>query len=215
MMGIPRDTKRITYSSEIRAMKHVSLSEEQRAVVVGSLLGDANLCGNWSETNYRLQIRHSEKQSEYVAWKYQQLQSIVLTPPKLYEKTRCVHFRTVSHPTLTNIHSMFYQEGKKIISPKICEQLSNPLVIAVWFMDDGNARIENEKLYGFHLNTQSFTENENMLLAEALNKNWGIECRLHKNKKHKRLYIGGMKNYSNFRRVIRPYILPSLAYKLG
>ena len=213
-MGIPRETKRITYSSEIRALKHVQLDEKQRAVVIGSLLGDANLCANWSKTNYRLQIRHSEHQSEYVRWKYEQLKQIVTTPPKVYEKTNCVHFRTISHPVLTELREVFYPNGKKILTKQVVHHISDPLVVAVWFMDDGNVCRHEDVVYGYHLNTQSFTETENRMLVELFKSIWGLGCRVQKNNGYYRLYFG-KQGVNDFKALVEPHVIPSMQYKLG
>ncbi len=69
-MVIPRGGKRITYSSEIRKLKSVSFSEEQKSIVLGSLLGDGSLTKAWSGSskNYRFAITHSIKQEDYIKW---------------------------------------------------------------------------------------------------------------------------------------------------
>lgn len=213
-MGIPRETKRITYSSEIRAMKHVVLSGIQQAIVVGSLLGDANLCANWSKTNYRMQVRHSQHQEEYVWWKYNQLKEIVITPPKVYEPTRCVHFRTVSHPTLTVLHKIFYSHGKKMITAEMQHFIEDPVVVAVWFMDDGNVCRHNNNVYGYHLNTQSFSQSENQSLQTVFGAVWGLRCTVQKNNGYYRLYFGA-EEADDFRALIQPHIIPTMRYKLG
>ena len=79
MKAIPREAGRITYSTEIRNLKNIKIDDFQKAVIIGSILGDGNLNGNWSKTNYRLKISHSVKQSEYVWWKYEILKDLVLT----------------------------------------------------------------------------------------------------------------------------------------
>lgn len=60
-MAIPREAGRVTYSTNIRALKRIPMSELQ-SLITGSLLGDVCLHENWSKTNYRLQVRHSKDQ---------------------------------------------------------------------------------------------------------------------------------------------------------
>ena len=56
-----------------------SLTERQRAIIIGCMLGDGAMrCKN----NALLEINHSFKQKDYVDWKYQQFKNIVATPPK-------------------------------------------------------------------------------------------------------------------------------------
>jgi hypothetical protein len=215
MMVIPREAKKITYSTNIRALKQQPLSAYQKAVAIGSLLGDACVASNWSKTNYRLQIRQSKAQEAYVTWKYQIFSDFVLTPPQHYARTQSVWFRTISHPDITELHKMFYREGKKIIPTDIAQWLKDPHVVAIWFMDDGNiVRNESGGVRGYHLNTQSFTRAENQALCILFKKVLGIECTVHKNNGYSRLYIGAQ-HHKLFADLVRSHILPSLEYKIG
>ncbi len=213
-MAIPREAGRITYSTNIRAMKRIPITDIQRAIVVGSILGDACLSSNWSKTNYRLQIRHSKDQEAYVNWKYENIKEFVLTAPQHYERTRSVWFRTISHPDFSSMYRLFYKDGKKIVPDSIAQLIAEPITMAVWFMDDGNARKENEKVCAYHLNTQSFSFEENQLLQTMLRKVWNVDSSIQLNHGYFRLYIG-VKDMSVFREIIRPFILPSLQYKIG
>ena len=85
-MVIPREAGRITYSANIRKMKRMQLDEYQKAVIIGTILGDAYLEANWSKTNYRMGVRHSVDQKEYAQWLYEILKPLVLTPPQYYGK---------------------------------------------------------------------------------------------------------------------------------
>lgn len=210
---IPREARRITYSTQIRDLKKtLSLSDFQRAVVIGSILGDGHLSSNWSKTNYRLDIIQSNKQKAYVMWKYQILKDWTLSRPNYYLKNNSVRFRTVSHPELTALRGVFYNGKIKIIPQNILEFIS-PITLAVWFMDDGNIRRDNGKVYGYYLNTHSFTEQENHKLAKALQKRFGIRCLVLKNKGKHRLYIGTHRKL--FASVIQDIVISSLQYKLS
>ncbi len=214
-MVIPREAGRITYSANIRSMKRIPLDEYQKAVITGSILGDAYLEANWSKTNYRLGIRHSKDQEAYVGWLYGVLKPLVLTPPQHYDRTRSVWFRTISHPELSELQKVFYREGKKVIPKTITQYLSNPVTIAVWFMDDGNVVSRKGKTCGYHLNTQSFSEKENQLLAEAMNALYGIRCTLERNHRYYRLAIYQQWSRNAFAALIREHLLPSMVYKIG
>jgi len=215
MKVIPREAKRITYSTKIREMKNISLTNFQKAVIVGNILGDGCLCENWSKTNYRLKINHSVKQKEYIFWKYEILKNIVLSEPKIYKPTQAVGFRTISHPELTSLWEMFYRDKRKIIPKNIKEFLKDPIVLAVWFMDDGNVRkSKNNTVYGFHINTQSFTFEENEMLVKALKDNFGIVCAIHKNKGKHRIYVLAQSKRI-FASTIIKHTIPSMYYKFG
>lgn len=214
-MAIPREAGRITYSTNIRNLKRIKINEMQRALIVGSVLGDACLEENWSKTNYRLQVRHSKDQEKYVQWKYEILKDFVLTPPQYYSRTRSMWFRTISHPDLSELRDVFYRDRKKIIPSDINILIDNPLVMAVWFMDDGNVRRKNGELSGYNLNTQSFSKEENEKLRDALEFVYGIHCRVENNHRYYRLGIYNRESMVIFADIVREHMIPSLTYKIG
>lgn len=213
-MVIPREAGRITYSTEIRNLKKLALNDVQIAVVIGSILGDGCLCDNWSKTNYRLKISHSVKQSEYLLWKYDILKSLILSKPSIYDKTKSITIRTISHSELSVLRNAFYKMNKKIIPKNIEAYIKNPLTVAVWFMDDGNIRKIKEKIYGYYLNTQSFSLSENKVLIDALNSNFGINSMVMKNRGKYRIYIGA-EGKIQFSQLIRDLVIKPMKYKLG
>lgn len=216
MRTIPREARRITYSTKIRNLKQrLSLNDEQKAVVIGSVLGDGTLAENWSKTNFRLKISHSIHQNEYILWKYEMLREWFLSEPSYYEKTKSVTIRTVSHQELTAFRKIFYQENRKIIPENIVTLIRNPITIAVWFMDDGNCIRRNGKIIGFHINTQSFTLEEHYLLVQALQEAYGLEMRLEGN--HNKYRLAAYHRYARekLRNIITPFILPSMQYKIS
>jgi len=208
MRIIPREAGGITYLIK----KSESFSPRQRDLIIGTLLGDGTLEKTRAGKNYCLKIQHSIKQSELVFWKYRQLQNFVLAPPKQQAVNQSLRFRTISHHELKEFQEMFYPKGKKI-APINIEEMLNPFVLSVWFMDDGNKRIEYGKLQGFHLNTQSFSVKENERLKSAIYKNFGIKCFLQGNHGKIRLYVGA-ESRDAFRKLIGDLVIPSLQYKL-
>ena len=215
-MAIPREAGRITYSTKIREMKKISLSEYQKAVLIGTIFGDACLNGNWSKTNYRLQVRQSKDQEAYVEWKYNVFKNLILTPPQYYKTTNSVWFRTISHPDITKMYNMFYQNGRKVVPIEMLHTLlENPLSVAVWFMDDGNLIRKKGIVRGYHLNTQSFSEEENMLLSKGFASIHGISCSVERNHQYYRLAIYKKSSREHFVEMIKDHILPPMRYKIG
>ena len=125
-----------------------SLTERQKAIIIGSLLGDGTMrC----KTNALLEINHSIKQSEYVDWKYNELKKLVSSKPhKRFGNAGRIAYRftTKSLPELTKIYREFYADGRKIVPNGL---KIHPLSLAVWFMDDG-CKSHN----AVYLNTQKF-----------------------------------------------------------
>ncbi len=182
-----------------------SLTENQRSLIIGSLLGDGAMrC----KANALLEINHSHDQKEYVDWKYQQLANLVRTPPKLRKGngTRIAYrFTTLSLPQLTPYYWAFYSEKRKIV-PRV---VLTPLTLAVWFMDDGC-----KSYRALYLNAQQFNLEYQELLISLLKEQWGIQASLNRDKQYHRIRIA-VGSVQGFKEVVDPHILPQLAYKLS
>ncbi|MEK7121938.1 MAG: hypothetical protein AAB857_04510 [Patescibacteria group bacterium] len=215
-MVIPREARRITYSTEIRNLKKsLSLSDYQKSVVIGTLLGDGSLAANWSKTNFSLQVAHSVKQKTYILWKYGILKDWILSKPRYYSRNNSITIKTISHPEISQLAMLFYPHGRKVMPDNIKELIHDPIILAVWYMDDGNIIKRNGTVYGYHLNTQSFGKRENIILSQALNDVYGIESMLELNHGRYRLRIMKKKSRNKFQGIIRKYILPEMEYKLS
>ncbi|HEY4487468.1 MAG TPA: hypothetical protein VI483_01745 [Candidatus Paceibacterota bacterium] len=214
---IPRESRRITYSSEIRALKLVPFSSEQLSIVKGSLLGDGCLHTAWPGTskNYVFSKMHSIKQKEYIYWVYEKMQPFVRQLPRPYEPTQSIRLRTISHSELTTLMSLFYRDGKKILPLEIENFISDSLVLAVWFMDDGNIVRREGQVKGYHLNTQSFGLAEHERLIEAFGRIHGIHANIEKNNRYYRLSIFQRASREKFHDLVSQHVIPSMQYKLG
>src|SRR5438093_6324854 len=181
-----------------------SLSEVQREIIVGSLLGDGSMrC----KTNALLEINHSFRQAGYVDWKFRHLADLVRTPPKVRAsngKRLAYRFVTRSLTELTPYFRMFYATGKK----RVPELELTPLVLAVWFMDDG-CRSRSS----VYLNTQQFDDASQQRLLRQLREQWGIAASLNRDKSYHRIRIS-VEGTARLRELIEPLVLPELRYKL-
>jgi hypothetical protein len=181
-----------------------SLSERQKAIIVGCLLGDGTMrC----KTNALLEINHSIKQREYVEWKYSQLRDLVRTKPhKRFGNAGRIAYRftTRSLPQLTDVYKEFYSNGKKIIPDNLKIQ---SLSLAVWFMDDGCKSYQ-----ALYLNTQKFKVNEQERLSAMLKEQFDIATTLNKDKQYYRLRIA-VSSVKRFKDIVKPYLLPMFCYK--
>jgi hypothetical protein len=165
----------------------MNLSEEEKSIIIGSLLGDGHLERNG--VHFRLQITHSIKQKSYLLWKMRKLKRLISGKIYIY-KSSC-RFRTKTLPIFDKFERMFYVNGVKRVPSEIHSILEDKLALAVWFMDDGNIRKMGDKVYGYYLNTQSFGYKDNVKLAKAFYKVYGWKVLLLKNKNNIRLYIPG------------------------
>jgi len=195
----------------------MELTERQKAIIVGAILGDSNLEKRWK--NPRLRFAHSVIQKEYVLWKYRELQSIASKEPrcvkeaywkngKVYESWQ---FGTRALLELMYYWNIFCSTGIKIIPTSISHILIHPLSLAVWLMDDGYKRNDCN---AFRLNTDAFSFAEQQLLQSALDKNFGIQSKLHKKGKYWNIYIPETSVFQ-FVELVREYIIPSMKYKIA
>ncbi len=196
--------------------KKLSLSDRQKEILIGMILGDGHLEKLYTPELSRLKVEHSYKQKEYVNWLYNEFKNWVRTKPK--EKTKKVWgkvhknygFCTYGHRLLGNYQSDFYSEKKKVIPDKLFKSITS-LSLAVWFMDDGSIKSNRHK--GIFLNTQSFIQKDVKKLQNVLQNKFGISSTTRKDGLNEQIYLGG-KSGEEFIKLIKPYIIPSLVYKI-
>ena len=193
------------------------ISSREEAIIIGTILGDSHLA--MLKTDARLEMMHSEKQKEYLFWKYRELSSFVSARShrveivdRRFRKTYVEwKFSTKMHPLFTNLRKQFYPRGRKIVPRNISKLLVSPLSLAVWFMDDGGRRNDS---YGLFLNTLSFTKTEHELLRACLSKRFSLDSRLHWVQDGYRIYIPSA-SAQRFCEIVYPHIIPSMQYKLS
>jgi len=182
-----------------------SLSNIQKQVILGSILGDGYMR---KKTNAHLQITHSYKQKDYVDWKYKILKNFVSSVPKKYDGNAGrvgYRFFTNSIPELTTFYDIFYQNKEKIIPINL---ILTPLILAVWYMDDG-CRSYNAS----YLNTQMFNQESQMNLMNSL-RAIGLNSHLNKDKIYQRIRIT-TESTKIFFRMIKKFVIPSMYYKIS
>lgn len=186
-----------------------SLSQLQKSVIIGSILGDGYIRILPGRSEAFLEINHSIKAKEYVDWKYSVLRNICQSPPKeriIDNKRTAYRFFTRQNPELTELLGLFYLNKKKII-PKNLKL--DPVILAVWFMDDGS-KCRN---YDVYLNCQQFANGDQKKLLNAL-REMGLRARLNKDKKYYRIRFF-KESVSRLNEIIYPHIVPSMRYKLS
>ena len=194
----------------------LSLSKRQKEILIGMILGDGHLEKLYTPEIGRLKVEHSYKQREYVDWLYEEFKDWVRTKPKrklkkVWNKIHCNYgFSTYGHRLLGYFQKEFYRERKKVIPSSLIKNIT-PLVLAVWYMDDGSIKSNRHK--GIFLNTQSFNDCDVRKLQKILENKFGILSSTRKDEKGEQIYIGG-KLGEKFVNVIRPYIIPSMRYKI-
>nr|YP_009367550.1 putative LAGLIDADG homing endonuclease [Pseudoneochloris marina]ARK14538.1 putative LAGLIDADG homing endonuclease [Pseudoneochloris marina] len=218
------------------------LTQFEEAVFLGHLLGDGHIQKRGQ--SFRSKISHSIKQKEYVEWKYEKLKRLCDQnhPPKLVINKKAneqnYFFYLQSGKYLKKYHDLFYQpylwtssvedktanvvqkiKYRKTITPALIEALpSDPLLLAVWFLDDGSSR---KDVFSGKLATQGFSKEEQFLLQMYLLKNFGIKTQLVLNSRQKKQYYLSIpskgSHFSNFVKLISPFVnqIESMKYKIS
>ncbi len=204
-------------TKEIREQKReLKLTDRQRAIIVGLILGDGHLETQDKGKTYRLKVEHAESQGDYVHWLFNELREwIPATEP--YVKVRAngernVGFNTYSHASLRFYGHQFYEKKKRI--PRMIAKLIEPISIAVWYMDDGSRKSARHHTYNIH--TLGYSKEDLELLQDMFKKKFGIEAVMHRQKeKYWRLYIPS-ESATSFGVLIDEYVRPikSMAHKL-
>jgi len=119
------------------------LTPEQRELIMGSLLGDGWMQAT-SEASARFAEGHSLAQEDYLLWKYEILKPYagsVRTGSKTVGTNVFLSksFTTSSCPQLRPFYDLFYPAPeRKRKFPENLPSLMTPLMLAVWYMDDGS-----------------------------------------------------------------------------
>jgi len=185
-----------------------SLTQLQKSVIIGTILGDGYVRIIPKRKNALLEINHSIKEKKYVEWKYSVLRNLVKSPPKL-RKTNgnrvAYRFYTKQLPELTKLYRLFYRNNKKIIPPNL---ILNRVILAVWYMDDGS-KCGNSN---FYFNTQQYSLDDQKKLINKLEK-IGLKAKLNKDKNYWRIRLVS-KSIERFKQLVGDIIIPSMLYKI-
>ena len=205
--------------------KYVPLSDQAKAIILGSILGDGSLKIQNKYFNANIQIRHSEIQKEYLLWKAQVLQeiggdrSVGVQEADGYSKNKKWRFQSLRTPALTELHHLTYSHNRLRIKRTWLNQMT-ALSLAVWWCDDGS-------LIGYGARkgvfcTDGFDKASVEILARYLGVVWNVRAIVApvgrkqggKQEQYWRLWIRSQEELKKFLRIILPYIpVPSMLSK--
>lgn len=199
--------------------ENIALSQEQKQVILGGLLGDAY----FNKSRRIIRFSHSLKQEEYLEWKYSFFNADDVS--KFYYRQYEKGYKNKSFEVKNVNHKMddlfdflkkylYSNHGRKKISLKYLKQLT-PLGLAIWWMDDGCLSIHKGNRYG-KLCTECFNYEEHILLQKYFKETWDIDVdiKLEKNKYYfLRFNVTALKKLIS---IIYQYVTmcPSMIYKI-
>lgn len=191
------------------------LSDVQREMLIGILLGDACLETQNAGRTYRLKVEQGAGHRDYVNHLYEVLRDWVLSPPRTkLGKTKGVStlnlaFQTISHEELAEFGELFYERRRKIV-PSGIDDLLTARGLAYWYMDDGSMKSSESK--GVLFNTHAYREDEIERLISVLAR-FGLDAHKRHQTDGTQIYVSG-RSYESFVELVDPYMIEAMRYKV-
>jgi len=210
----PKNLTKYRFSKGIKCSRYdkLEITEEQRQVILGSILGDGYIgIDSKIAKAARMAIKHSIKQKKYVEYKYSILENLCkkLTIDKRRDERfinpdyEMVSFRTMSHPIFTEYMNKFYKNRKKRIHEEIFS--ISGLGLAIWFMDDGYLDHKTVKFA-----TNCFTIEDLETIQKMFYTKFNIEITIQK----KHTIRIRQNSTAKFVNIISPFLIESMYYKI-
>jgi len=221
----------------------MKLNQEQKDLLIGTLLGDGNLQSNTKGQTWRYRALHKAKHKEYLDHKYSVLETLCSSPPsfqKIFDDRTPISsqarnkakaqknyerwfFNTRLDDCFRHYGNLFYtldQKTNLMIKdvPKTIELFLTPKAIAYWYMDDGALKWKG-KSNAMRICTESFSEEGVNRLQNALKNRYGIET-TKVTKTNNNVFVGyrigiNEANSTKFRELIQPYLIDCMKYKVS
>lgn len=198
------------YKNNHKTILKFNFNQEQ--VLIGSILGDGCIQLRYKRC-YSYIEAHCLKQEKYLLWKNSFLNFYMgYTKHKLAKEGKQANIYK-SNISFKKYYNLFYPNGKKIVTKEILDMLEL-LGLAVWFMDDGNYNYWNKTI---RIATLGFNLKENKIIQSYLKNKHNLKCGFEKRIKINTKYFlsFNQSETKKFIEVIKPYIIPSMEYKIG
>jgi hypothetical protein len=200
------------------------LNQNQQDILVGCLLGDANLQTFNQGRTWRLRMLQKAAHQGYLFYKYEVFKNFVTSPPiygetfdERTEKTyKRWYFNSTTSSSFRFLAQKFYvldptqQRWVKRVPPDIGELLT-PVGLAYWYMDDGALKWKG-KSNAVRLCTDSFSEQDVNLLRDVLKKKFQLETSIQRKEGRPRINIKE-RSYTKLRELVLEHLHPNMYYK--
>ena len=198
----------------------VRLNDHQWQVVLGGLLGDANLSPN-RRHGVRLRLGHGAKQLPYLDWKVSLLGNIECTRRVNVKGAGFADFTPL--PELGELQRVVYLgDGKKHLTWDYLKAL-DPLALAIWYMDDACFTVRSKGVQArtaggtgrAEICVEAMSEGSRSRLVEYLRDTHDLDCRLvSRGSIGKAVLQFSTSGTTRLQELIAPYVHPSMDYKL-
>jgi len=184
------------------------LSEQQRQVVLGSLLGEGNLSPNRRDRHgVRFRLGHGARQHAYLDWKTALLGNIPHSTRGDARDAKFVDFAPL--PELHELWESVYLGDRKVVSEDYLKSLT-PLALAIWHCDDGSSldgRIE--------ICVEGMSEGSRTRMRDYLCDGWGLDVRLRTaGTAAQAVLTFSTAATARFQELVAPFVPESMAHQL-
>lgn len=187
----------------------LELTPLQKQVVIGKILGDGNIRDNY------LTFSHEKSYEDYIRWTLKCLGSIASPTIQTWISgfgSDMLRAYTGSFRSIGQFARQFYNDKRKFV-PSSLVDMTTPIAIAFWYMDDGSLNHTDGSNDRAIFATQSFTDDDCLILIKCLEK-FAISARIQKNTKNQNTLVLNADDAELMFLLIAPYIAPSMQYKL-
>jgi len=203
------------------------VSENQKQLILGSILGDGHLRrSNGPTSNTALRWRHGIKQLDYLKWKDSLLgdlrgSGVKTQTSSSFGKERLICYAVSKHINKLNPFLELCGHPKKV-TRKLLNMLS-PLGLAIWYMDDGclekkfytnSSGEERLARLRVKLCTQGFSLEEHYIMQRYFKVVHSLDVAIHKSGKGTYNLVMNRTNAVKFLAMIEPYVHHSMRYKI-
>lgn len=209
-------------------LRKIPFTKRQKNIIIGSLLGDGCVHKQDKSSNrmYKYYLSHSEKQSDYFFWKFNELKPFftkyykttakLKTTNKSYKQLKAT---SIAHPEFKIYHNLFYTDGIKKV-PKNIDVYLNPMIMAIWIMDDGSLNKKSNQTLGNNIRICSlnFNYEDHLILKNAIKANFDINTKIGTYTRNSKdfYYISFNKRNSwLLRDIVYDHIIESMKYKFN
>jgi len=194
------------------------LSDQQREVILGSLMGDGSLSASRSGHGARFRIGHGAKQADYADWKASLFGNLGVS--RSTNDKGAVFHDIQPLVELAELRDAVYLAGKKILSWDYLKALT-PLSIALWYQDDGTftrrSKGLQERTRGgsgrSEICVQALERTSRQRLRDHLADTWDIHAKLITRAGQAVVQFPTAET-AKLHELVAPYVHPSMAYKL-
>ena len=191
------------------------LSDQCKAIILGSVLGDGSLKIYTPYRNARFSFRHSVNKKDYFFWKAEQIKEVSGTSDHWLQKAdgyggEKLRYQSIATESLTELYRLTHDGGRIKIRRTWLNQLT-PLSLATWWLDDGSLIVNSRR--GVFC-TDPFTLEEQKLLQRYLQVVWNVRVNIAKTFRmyegrrieYYRLWLRSSEELQKFLRIILPHV---------